>query len=233
MATRDAQQAPMLKLALCSISPRREVTLSAAVSLLRTQAAIISSQTPMMTDMYFVHSLNDALNEAWRMEGAHGALICDGTIGFDVAFLERALASEHHLIAGTYPMPLIDWERVKSRPAGKDPRTWGHVPNTEPSPVATAGGPYVPIQGAKHLGLLWVRREALVDIARRHPGIVSKDGTHAAFAMEGVYDGKRCTAPQRLFDLWGGPVVADTQSTCNSSGPVEFGGCVGERKVLR
>lgn len=229
--------APRKHVIICAITGTRpDVSLMAAVSMVRLQAYLMASPEPVKADMHFVPTLNDALNVVHSTaEGPDaGALVFDGTMGFAAEFAMRAMRTDVPVLAGTYPLPVIDWNRVSTQPAGEDPDKWGLVYNVQPAAGAQpdANG-YLRVEPSAHLGLLWLRAGVLRDIAARHPEIVAAAGGKCAFALEGVYGGAHVSAGRRLLDLYGGPVLADPRAGASSSGPTEFGGCVGSRQVLR
>lgn len=232
MAT--TQQTPR-HLVICVVTgPKPEVSLMAAISLLRLQTHLMSSPQPIRADMHFVSDINEALHTVHTTAEAEdaSALIFDGCMGFDTAFALRALATDVPVLVGVYPMPVIDWQRVSSKPGGgEDVQNWGNVYNVKPLTSPDANG-YIEVDRTAHLGLLWLRARVLRDIAARHPEVKGAEaGT--AFACPGMYGGKMTSAHRRFLDLYNGPVRADPAAGATSSGPTEFGGCVGARNVLR
>lgn len=216
---------------LCVVTNgRQEVSLACAVSMLRLQNALMMSPSPLRADMHFVESLDDALNVLHRHADAAGALIADHGIGFDAEFAFRALRSGLPLVAGTYPLPTVDWERVKQAPENEDPGFWGNVYNVTPTGRFNAQG-YARVSAAR-LGLVWVSKAAVAEIARKHPELATDDG-YVPFALAGVYDGKRLDGNDRFLQLYDGEIWADIERPATSTGPLEFGGCVGSRQVLR
>lgn len=215
---------------LCIVTNgRADATLSCAVSLLRLQTLLMRSPERIKADMHFVRSMDDALH-ALRTHGtARGVAIVDSSMGFTPEFPLRAMASGLPVVVASYPLPVVDWERVKSQPATEDPQFWGNVYSCKPSGRFGPGG-YAHVLEAR-LGVAWIDRQVVADIEARHPELVSEDGV--MFASEGVYGGKRRTADERFLDLYGGDVWADIERPGNSTGPMEFGGCVGARTVLR
>lgn len=215
--------------------PKTDVTLTAAISLLRLQTQLMAHPERIQADVHFVHDFNAALNVVHRSEGAQGGLIFEGGIGFDAAFLLRAMERPAaQVVAGVYPLPVIDWARVASRPQGEEPSMWGNVYSVKTTGATDPGTGYLEAEAKDAaLGLVWVRTSALADIVTRHPGIMTADRSVAAFARDGVYDGVETTAYSRFLALYGGRLLADPEAGATSSGPAEFGGCVGARSVLR
>lgn len=239
MSALDVMSDPAPKpkhLIICVVTgTRAEVSLMAAISMLRLQIRLMASQTPIRADMHFVPDINAALHTVYATEDADeqaGALVVDGSMGFDTDFVLRALdAPDVPLLLGVYPLPTIDWDRVRTCPAGEDPQNWGNVYNVQPLSAPDARG-YVVVDRTSHLGMLWLRAGVLRDIAARHPEVVGGEGD-CAFACAGKYDGLTVSAHRRFLDLYGGRILADPRAGASSSGATEFGGCVGARNVLR
>lgn len=222
---------------LCMVTNgRAEASLSCAFSLLRHQTVLMTTPQPLKADMHFVATVDDALNALRQHPTAVGAAILDTSLGFDPEFPLAAMHSGRPVVVASYPLPGVDWDRVKETakrpPPGEEPRFWGLQYSVEPSGAPPHGDGYVPVAKAR-LGVAWVTKAAVEDIVRRHPGIVTADGSWATLAAPGVYDGKKLTAEERFFKLYGAEVVADVQRPATSTGPLEFGGCVGLRTVLR
>jgi hypothetical protein len=227
-----ASAPPAKLLHICVVTKdRHEVSLMCAVALLRLQTMLMTSEDPVRADMHFVPTLDDALNRLHSAPEAVGALVVEGTMGFDPALALDAMRSGLPVVVGVYPLPLVDWNRVKTQPKGEAPQHWGNIYNVRPSGPETAKG-YVPVSEAT-LGVAWITSDAVRSIATRHPEIFTADRASGAFARAGVYDGVRQDEHQRFLSLWAGPVYADAAKSCTSSGPAEFGGCVGARAVLR
>lgn len=223
---------PVTTVLLCVVTnSKHEASLACAASLLRLQTVLMSSAQRIRADMHFVTTIDDALNVLKDHDTAVGAAILDASLGFDAEFPLRALASGLPVVVASYPLPRIDWDRVKTQPATEDPQFWGNVYSIKPSGRIGHGG-YAHVTDAK-LGVSWVRKDVVKDILSRHPELVTEDGTAAMLAVGGVYEKKLRTADERFLDLYGGEVWADIERPATSTGPVEFGGCVGIRSVLR
>jgi hypothetical protein len=225
---------PARSLLLCVITnDRGEVSLACASNLLRFQTQLMTTAEAVRTDMQFVRRFDDALNALRAHDSAEGAVVIDGTLGFDAQFPLRCLRSGRPLVAGCYPLPVIDWDRVAGQPEGEEPRQWGNQYSAVLAGPVDADG-YAPASEAR-LGLAWVAKRVVDALVTREPGVVSEDGT-ACFAARGVYDGKLRDEHQRFLDLCGRcgfRAAVDVTMPAVSSGPVEFGGCVGARPTLR
>lgn len=225
------QDHPKVILICVILNDRHEASLACAAGLLRLQTALACSPERIEAHMHFVASLDAACNALRQHPTAVGAAVLTASMGFHPDFPLRALASGLPVVAACYPLPTMDWERVKSQPAGEDPRFWGNTYSIEP-PAAAAGEEYVRVSEAG-LGVAWIRKEVVTGILARRPELLSADGKTAALAVEGVFEGRRRAAHQRFLDLYGGDVYADLERPASSTGPLEFGGCVGMRNVLR
>lgn len=231
------------KVLVCVVasSDRGDVSIITAQSLVKLQMRMMTDPTVGMTiDLSFVRTFDDALSLLWKRQDADAALVVSGTQSFQPDFLVEAVRSGLPLVAGTCPLPVIDWERVKS---------WTSKPDAEP--LDQAGNVYnVSLTGTydkhgyglarredAHLNTVLVRRAALEDIAARHPEVLAGDDAQdppdASFATAGTYDGVKMTEHQRFLHLFGGDVWADLQRPGVTMGLTEFGGCVGLRTVLR
>jgi len=221
---------PVPAIALCVVvDDRSEVSLMCSISLLRLQQAALVSR--FRCDIFFVTSLDEALNTLWRHESAKGALIVRGTMGFDPAFVTGAVASDAPVVVAPYPLPRVDWERVATQPADESPAHWGNVYSVELKGGPCRGG-YVKASKAE-LGVAWVAKSVVTHIVARQPELVTADGARAALATPGVYDGVYVNEHERFLGLYGGEVWADINHPATNSGPTQFVGCVGHRSVLR
>lgn len=221
---------------LCIVTNNRhDVSLMCAVSMLRLQTRLISHPTPLAADIHFVSTFDDALNVLLYHPKAVGMLVVEGCMGMPAEFLTTAMASSDPVVVGTYPLPVIDWDRVTRRGSGGGDEPMehsGNVYNVTPIPGATLREDgYVQVGPDAKLGVAWIRKSVVEDIVRRHPEVLGTET--ASLGCPGVYGGVRMDAHRRFLSLWGGAVVADTRHGMTSSGPTEFGGCVGTRAVLR
>lgn len=231
MQTSSPPPAPQ-RLMVCVVThARNDVSLMCAMSMLRMQTLLMSSQQPVRCDMAFVPTFNDAINALYANPDAVGSFIVDHSMGFDAQFPMEAINSGLPLVVASYPLPSVDWDRVKTQPANEQPQHWGNVYNIKPTGNKGPNG-YVEVSDAK-LGVCFVTSEAVQQIARRHPEILTKDRKLGAFATEGVYGDTYHDAHSRFLGLWDKKVWADVERAATSSGPAEFGGCVGMRNVLR
>lgn len=221
----------MRKLIVCVVTNgRADVSLTTAISMLKMQSTMVSTpDPPFRAEISFVNTLDDALNVGWKTDDADAVFAVEHTIGFDPDFVVEALACEFPVVAGAYPLPVVDWERVKTQPANEMPPFWGNVYSVKPKDSLCKG--YAQCDKAE-LGMVMIKRAALQAIADAHPDIIDSEG-NASFAAAGVYGGTRMSASERFHHLHGEPVWTDIRRGGTSTGPTEFGGCVGARTVLR
>ena len=192
-------------------------SLGFAVSMLRLQTALFGAPTPIQAVLEIVPSLRDAVDLAAKDETINALVAVSSNISFPAAFVLRALVSRHPFVAGIYPLPLIDWGRVKSKSQGDDVASTekmafrGNVYNLDASKAKFVGGGYLELAPKDvEPGAVVLSREAAEAIAKRAP---STDAEVPA--------------------AWGRPVHADVEHQCANFGSVEFMGCVGTRAVLR
>lgn len=229
------QQQPKSVVVCVLVGPDQQVSLMCAVSMLRMQMLVMSLPEPTRTLMHFVRSFDEALN-ALHASDAVGAFIVQGGMGFETDFTVSCIGSDLPVVACTYPLPRVDWERVKSMPAGDEPpEFWGNTYNVTPlEPVVAGKNGCVRVDPqTAQLGAVWVAKRVVQDIARRRPDLVSSDGKVASFGAPGVYEGRALNEYQRFLSLYGGEVWTDLGRQATSSGLTEFGGSVGARTVLR
>lgn len=230
-STSAAASAPVPILICIVVDAKKDVSLMCSISLLRLQQEIMGQGVPMRTDIHFVTTLDEALNELHKAD-AKGMFVVRGTMGFDPAFVLAAVASELPVVVATYPLPTVDWERVKTQPAPEPAKHWGNTYNVKGLGGTIRPGGYVQVTEAQ-LGAAWVAKSVVTGIVASTPSVVTQQGDRACFAAPGIYDGQYLTEDQRFLSLYGGEVWADIQRPATSSGPTEFAGCVGARAVLR
>jgi hypothetical protein len=234
---------------ICVVNPTPITTLNCAVSLLKMQNQLMTlgDGRRVSADLRFVETLDVALDQLYSSE-AVGALIVDACVGFDEDFLFRAMTSGEPVVAGTYPLPLTDWRRIVAAAGkadtGEDAASWGNVYSLVPQnrqPDTAPHDGYV-LAERTMLGLAWITRACLNNMATRHPEIVAGGGgtegerrgtSRACFAAPGVYDGRYMHAEERFAYLLDRPIWVDTACAATLYGPAHFSGCVGLRQTLR
>lgn len=234
------------KIALCIVANgRADASITFAISLLRMQTALMVSEEHVAADMHIVQTLDDALN-ALRASDSDtvGMLAVESTTGFDHQFAIRCLQHESVKVAvGAHPLPLIDWNQVSQKgvdgTTAEPPSSWGHVYNVElRQPLVTHPGTgFAAVASVRQAAAWWVRREVLDGILRRHPADTTAT-EYAPLALPGVgRNGLRTEGHHKFLELVQEDpetvVWADLDGKYTTTGPVEFGGCVGMRTVLR
>lgn len=231
-----AQGAPheLIPVVICVITGGRpDVSLSTALSIIKLQGA------PLLADVHFVSTLDDALNALRsKASGVRGMFMCTASLGFDMPFVMRAIQSGHPVVAASYALPTIDWQRVQSTGSVADtsepPEMWGARYNVIPRLGAAPVDGYVQVSHVENLGMAWISSGVIADILKKNPSIVSKNNEYAALATPGLApDGRHETETQRFLRLYEGPVVMDVECPVVNTGLNEFGGCVGLRPMLR
>lgn len=224
---------PEKKLVICLVSAGKlDASLTLAVSLLNLQTKLV--RTSVQTQLHVVDTFSDAMNIA------HGCgadlLSVETNIGFDPDFVIKAMESPHDIVSAVYPLPGIDWDRIKSAAAGtgepgEPVNCRGNTYSAVPVPLASS-----PVNGyvraaAPRLGCVFVRAGVAADILSRNPGIKHDKG--GAFAGTGIVDGKLRAAHETFAALWAKHMWIDVDRPATTAGPMSFAGSVGMRQVLR
>jgi hypothetical protein len=219
------------KLSIALVSHGRpDAMLPLAVSMLNLQTKLVS--TDIQTDLHIVNTFDEALGAA-RARGSH-LLAVDTNVGFDPEFVTRALESPHQIVSAVYPVPGVNWDRVKAAaPGSKEPiNCRGNAYNAVPAPSAAL----VVVDGyveaaAPLLGCVLVKAGVVAEIIKRHPEAGHADGT--SLARETVVDGKLLAAHETFARLWGKPVHIDVDHPATLTAPMSYAGSVGARHFLR
>ena len=191
-------------------------SLGFAVSMLRLQTVMQGSPTPLQAVLEVVPSLRAAVDLVAGDASFQTLVAISSHLAFSSTFVLRALASGKPFVAGVYPLPVLDWDRVKSKSESSErPEFRGNVYNVDAANAKSVGGGYmeVPAAGVEP-GAVVLAREAVDAVAAK------------------VKAGE-CVADADVPVAWGGPVFVDVDQQCANFGPVEFFGCVGARTVLR
>lgn len=236
----SAPAVPRMHVAVVLSDTRREVSLMCAINLLKLQTAVLCLGRPLMVEVHFVTSTDEALN-LLRAAGddSIGSFVCASHLGFDPRFITRCLEGSHPLVLGSYPLPGIDWGAVMAKGLAKSaepPQSWGCTFNTVITQEPTPEG-YATPDRVLDMGLLWISKSALDAIVAAHPDIVSRqEPKRAALCVPGVFEGAHLGPEERFLQLAAAAGVearVDVHHPAISSGPMEFGGCVGARSHLR
>lgn len=176
-----------------------------AISLLRLQTAVAHAPDMRLT-VHATKSLGEAAREA-RAGGFDALVAIEHTIGFPAAFVVRGLVSPEPFVTGVYPLHALDWARVACTPddCTEELRFRGNAYNLDPAEARAAPNGYVAVRSAR-LGAVVLKGAALEAIA------ASSATTHEGLCAD-----------------WGRDIHADLDNPCQSTGPMEFMGCVGAR----
>jgi hypothetical protein len=215
---------------------RSDSALQACVSVLHLQMQLM--QTPQheafQADFRFYKTNNEALEDLYRSKEMSATFCINWSSGVPGAFSLKAFRSSNEITLGVHSDGVIDWDRVRNNiTTGKESVEYAGINYN----VELEGTPnkdkYVKVKSAKMMDVFFVKRAAVDYIASKHPNVVSKDGQHANFAIEGVYDGEYVNGPTRFIQLYGKPVYADVEHGINKLAPQDFTGVVGNRSRLR
>lgn len=187
-------------------------SLGFAVSMLRLQMALVTAPN-MQAVVHVAPSIREAIAAAME-DGSFDAVVAvSATLGFPASFVLRGLVAPGPFVAGIYPLPTIDWDRVVSRAADTNETTKfkGNAYNID----AAAAKP-----ATSAPGYLTVKRAGL-------GAVVLKKEAFEALAGSGAKD------DDDLCEAWGKDILVDLDAQCTNMGPMDFTGCVGYRTVLR
>ena len=215
---------------------RADMSLQCCVSILQTQVIMMTSSDParqFVADLAFVKDLNEALDKLHRDRSLEAAFIIRHDTGVPGEFVTTAFASGESLVISPAPLPTVDWDRVKKHvlDAGEDMAFSGNVYNVKLGGLPRTDG-YARVAGIAALSALFVRRHVVDDIATAHPSVIAEPVS--AFAVDTVRDGTYVSALDSFVRACGTKKMwADIKHQANTSGPLEYVGCVGSRRTLR
>jgi hypothetical protein len=179
-----------------------------AVSMMNLQTAVRAASANVHLSIALATDLRHAATLGMKNDN-DAVVAVRSTLAFSPALVLRALVSPHQFVAGVYPLPHIDWDRVAARAsdATEDTRYKGNVYNLDPKAARHVGGGYLAVP-SMHLGATILKKEAMRCVAE-------------------------CTAgrDEDICAAWGGDIHADLDNQCAQLGPAEFAGCVGVRAV--
>ena len=219
----------MHRVVLAIITHNEEISLVCTTSLLRLQQ-LAARRDDILLDVHLVPTFLDALN---TYDKGDFVFVLDGNIGMSPDFLFQAIASEHQVVAGVYPLPHVDWERVE-RVLRDDSSTEplnhaGNVYNLTPSPGRGLTA-YAKVKDVKELKVLCVKSSVLENLAGPE---TSYDKGHL-FTHDSVFFDKLQNEYQTLARKIGlENIMADLERPCTCAGPAQFTGCVGMRGSVR
>lgn len=216
---------------------RSDSSLQAAVSILQLQMQLMSTSIDdsFQADLRFYNTNNDALEDLYKTKDAVGLFVIHWSSGIPGPFAMKSLKSSKDFVVCVHPDGIIDWDRVRANieTTKENLEYVGMTYNVDLEKSRPDTDGYAKITKIKMLDSFFVKRAVVDSIARKHPTIISKDKQHGAFALDGVYDGKYMTGPERFMDLYGKPIYADLEHQINKLAPQDFSGVVGNRSQLR
>lgn len=212
---------------------RSEMNLQCCVSIMHAQLELITAtENGFVAELVFVDRLNDALDKLHRDATCAAAFIVRHNAYVPGPFALKACRSGEKIVISPSPKPSIDWARVKGKCATTHEvaQHVGNTYNAKLEGLPRADG-YATARDVAWVDGLFVRREVVDDVAARFPEIVSSE--KSSFALDGVHGGRFVPGVKRFFEMYGGDVWADVENQSGVSGPQDFVGCVGARKILR
>lgn len=202
------------------VSPTEHSTLMFASSMRDLQNTLM-----LLHDMHIticvVKNLQMALRAArdkQSREPLDALVAIDSTVGFPVSFVVRALNVPAPFVAGIYPLPMVDWDRVQERatkPGNREETKYtGCVYNLDPSKAVMAPHGYVRVHRIE-LKAVVLKKTALE-------------------ALLGLVDAKEVPDNDAVCDTWcrAGPennIWADLECQCANFGMFPYNGTIGER----
>lgn len=214
---------------------RAEMHLQCCISILHAQIELMTTRgDSFIAELEFFETLNDALNALHKNQSYAAVFAIKHNTFVAGAFSTKAFASKENVVIAPSPRAGVDWARivthVKESPTNREPINHaGNAYNMKLEGLPKTNG-YTAVKDVDWIDAVFVRREAVEDIAEKHPGIVAEK---SAFALDGVYDGQFVPGHKRFVQLYGNQVWADVEHQCTVSGPFDYVGCVGSRTVLR
>lgn len=214
---------------------RDQCSIGNALSGVKAQMSLL--RLPVHLEFRFERDLGSALDHFFLHPEFDALVAVDNLISYtDAWVIENALGHDDKpIVVATYPLPgEVDWDRVRAKAAdaGEPNHAKGNVYNVVIDEHAsfTPDGRFLIVDRAR-LDCVVIKREAIADIAARHPELVHAGGILAH--CERLRDGKKLTRDEAFCDLWGKPIYADLEHPASSFGTQVFAGVVGLRTRLR
>jgi hypothetical protein len=219
----------MHRVVLAIITHCDELSLVCTTSLLRLQQQA-ARRGDLTLDVHLVPTLLDALN---TYDKGDFVFVLDGTIGVSPDFVFQAIASGKDAVAGVYPLPHVDWERVervlRDDSATESLKYAGNVYNLTPAPGRGMTA-YANVKDVKELKVMCLKSSVLEKLA----GPDTSYDTGHLFTHDSVYFDTLHNQYQTLARKIGlENIVADLEHPCMCAGPAQFAGCVGMRGSVR
>jgi hypothetical protein len=185
-------------------------------------------------DLRFYKTNNEALQDLFLTKDAQALFVVHWSTGIPGPFAMKAFKSNKGVVVGVHPDGVIDWDRVRNNITSttESLENTGMKYNVDLAGVPGVNG-YAKIKHINMLNVMFVKRSVVDDIVAAHPEVISKDGKHAAFCLDGVYDGAYLEGPERFMSLYDKPMFAETEFGITKLAPQDFTGIVGARQQLR
>lgn len=224
-----------MNILIAGISPSGDVTTQFGHMVWQLQASLSRTNARVTLEMFA--SLNDALS-AFAITPEFDAITAvDADHSVDVPFLTTFPQGKEFVLAA-YPLPEVDWNRVKARIASTDEDLdlVGNAYNATPATGATgAAGAYVRVERGG-LRIFKMTRKAM-DVIVAQPGVAGSPGearSKLALHCAGIVDGKYLDPDDRLCALFAKEIWMDIASKTSASNVTGFGPCsLITRKVVR
>lgn len=229
-----------LPLVILAIVAKDDVSLQCTTSLMQLQQEAVQRQVCTL-DLHIVSTFLEALN---LYDKGQYLVIIDGQCGVRPEFVFGLIASKHKVVAGVYPLPVVNWDRLAlslskahhtSKPALEPIHHAGNVYNLTPANGGFAR--YLPVKtgSVQDLRVLGLATQVLRDMAGPHNAFSVQGETKHLFAYDAVFDDTLHNPYQTFVRLLPASVtlMADVQEQCVLSGPAQFAGCVGMRGYVR
>lgn len=212
---------------LAIVTKTEDVSLACTTSLLRLQQQA-ARRDDIILDVHIVPEVNDALN---LVTGDYVVAI-DAQCGFPPEFVFGVVECKHSAVAGVYPLPKVDWDRVSkvlhSEVSTEPLHHAGNVYNLTPAVASMQR--YVPVKHVRELRVLALKTQVIKDLMG--PSTSYADNTKHLVCHDAVYDDTFHNVYQTLFRKIP-QIVADVEAPCVLSAPAQFAGCVGMRASVR
>jgi hypothetical protein len=184
--------------------------------------------------MRFYKTNNEALEDLFVTKDAEGLFVVHWSTGIPGPFALKAFKSKKDVVIGVHPDGVIDWDRVRNNITSTTEalENTGMKYNVDLSGAPDSDG-YAPIEHINMLNVFFVKRIVVDSIANAHPEVISKDGKHAAFCLDGIYNKKYVLGPERFMSLYKKTMYAETTHGITKLHPQDFTGVVGNRSQLR
>lgn len=226
----------VVRMVVAIVTGNDELSLACMTSLLRLQQQQSTRGRQCQLDVHIVPTFLSALN---LFDKGDYIVVLDGAAGVPPEFVFGVIDSGQDAVAGVYPLPRIDWDRVEtavkngneSEPVNHAGLTYNVTPTTGP---VRYGLRYVPIDEVNELKVVAIASHVLRRMAGPDLSYEDDDGVRRyLFAHDSVFDNRFHNQFQTFARRLPVPLVADLEAPCIMTGPAQFAGCVGARKTLR